>query len=670
MNCPGSIDLWRDLSKRFSLIPLHGKRPFENGWQIYCSEKREFKPEDFTGCNAGVACGPASGCLVIDIDHPEKFKKLRKKNGWELPPTFTVKTGSGKYHLYFKYPSDGKRYANTSIKDPENGKDAEGKKITVFDVRGIGGQVVAPGSIHPDTKTYYTIFNDCKLASAPKWLLELCLEDDLENRVYDASRFVDHSWDGTIDSLPISDNTKRFIFEGVDKGERSEAIMSVTNALVWSGLSDDQIVSIFDQHPIGEKYREKGKGRHKWIEKHLAKARQRVTEIYDWDKRSDLWQLLSSRGDNGGQHGTVGFCGDTRGTIGGQLGDNMGDNPGTVGGQSVDSDGTSGLAAHVEVYLSNFTGSFTTKDITEFIGAHYGIDRLPRTHQKALAKVLARHVESGRLERTFRGGYRIIDTSLEDLDQGVGEAEYPINLPLNLNELVYVEPKEVILVAGNTDGGKTCFAFQVGFLNGGALVPPNVNPHTYKAFKNSKDYANYCGQGGFHVFHFVSEMGGVSFRHKFDMIGGEKAYNHYRSNVRVLKFKPASIADQIQPNSINIIDYLEPPHGDFREVVPTINAIFDKLVNGVAVICVQMRQENPVGGYGALWKPRLAVKLSDCRDRACKMATIMKGKNTRSDGGVDGWEMDYWCINKGVVFQHLSDWESPYGRNRKKYCKI
>jgi hypothetical protein len=165
-------------------------------------------------------------------------------------------------------------------------------------------------------------------------------------------------------------------------------------------------------------------------------------------------------------------------------------------------------------------------------------------------------------------------------------------------------------------------------------------------------------------------MGGVSFRHKFDMIGGEEAYDYYRANVRVLRFKPGSIVDQIQPNSINIIDYLEPLNGDFREVVPTINAIFDHLVNGVAVICVQMRQENPVGGYGSLWKPRLAVKLQDSRERACKMASIMKGKNTRSDQSVDGWEVDYWCLKKGVEFQMLSEWESPYGRNRKKYCKL
>jgi hypothetical protein len=160
-----SIKLWQDLSKRFSLIPLNGKDPSINGqkWEKYCLEKKSFHPREYKNRNAGVCCGPASGVLVIDIDDPSCFKALRIENHLEIPDSFTVKTGSG-YHLYYEYPQDGKAYGCKSFKHPIF------TKATVFDVKGLGGQVVAPGSIHPDTGKPYIIEKDLPIAPAPEWL--------------------------------------------------------------------------------------------------------------------------------------------------------------------------------------------------------------------------------------------------------------------------------------------------------------------------------------------------------------------------------------------------------------------------------------------------------------------------------------------------------------------
>jgi hypothetical protein len=57
------------MAKGFSLIPLNGKIPTEKGWQKWCVLKRPFKANDFKGRNAGIACGPASKLLVLDIDN-------------------------------------------------------------------------------------------------------------------------------------------------------------------------------------------------------------------------------------------------------------------------------------------------------------------------------------------------------------------------------------------------------------------------------------------------------------------------------------------------------------------------------------------------------------------------------------------------------------------------
>jgi hypothetical protein len=89
------------------------------------------------------------------------------------------------------------------------------------------------------------------------------------------------SWQGDIDSLPVSYGTKKLIREGEKRGRRSEAIMSVVNALVSGGISDDAIFSIFDNYPIGEKYKEKGAAKHNWLKKHIKKAHSFVSTRND-----------------------------------------------------------------------------------------------------------------------------------------------------------------------------------------------------------------------------------------------------------------------------------------------------------------------------------------------------------------------------------------------------
>lgn len=69
------LNQFRELSQRrqFSLLRLKGKDPsvFEGkGWQHHCETRRTFEEINFQeGQNAGVACGPASGVMVLDKDH-------------------------------------------------------------------------------------------------------------------------------------------------------------------------------------------------------------------------------------------------------------------------------------------------------------------------------------------------------------------------------------------------------------------------------------------------------------------------------------------------------------------------------------------------------------------------------------------------------------------------
>jgi hypothetical protein len=256
----------------WGLIPLHGKAPFENNWQKWCEEKRPFIIADYrNGNNAGIPCGPANGIIIFDEDHENKARKWLKAKGHTLPETRTHRTGSGLLHHIYEYPSDnGHQYGNASVADPDGEVDPEtGKVIRIFDVKGLGGQVVAPGSIHPDTGEPYTVNQDIPIAPAPVWILDLTRRDET-NEVPEESEE-----DGDIGSLTIPFLTKRAIREPCPEGNRSETIASVLTTLIMARLNDNQIIRIFEDNPqgIGAKYFEKRNGRKKWLRAEIERSR-------------------------------------------------------------------------------------------------------------------------------------------------------------------------------------------------------------------------------------------------------------------------------------------------------------------------------------------------------------------------------------------------------------
>jgi hypothetical protein len=102
----------------------------------------------------GILTGPESGIFVIDIDvadgkaGDDTLHDLEAIHG-QLPATATVRTGSGGLHLYFTWP-DG-----TDIRNSASGALGPG-----IDVRGAGGFVVAPPSVHPNGHPYQWIDED------------------------------------------------------------------------------------------------------------------------------------------------------------------------------------------------------------------------------------------------------------------------------------------------------------------------------------------------------------------------------------------------------------------------------------------------------------------------------------------------------------------------------
>jgi len=164
----------------WQLFPLrpNDKRPAVRDWQTRATTdlRRVRRCWSGTAYNVGIACGP-SRLVVIDLDvhksadyPPPRWRGGVVTHGLQVlndlaaagePAdlrTFTVATGSGGRHLYFRAPS-GDPLRNTA-----------GRLGPLIDTRADGGYVVAPGSVVADRP--YRIIDSAPVADLPRWVIE------------------------------------------------------------------------------------------------------------------------------------------------------------------------------------------------------------------------------------------------------------------------------------------------------------------------------------------------------------------------------------------------------------------------------------------------------------------------------------------------------------------
>ena len=150
---------------RIVLLSPRSKRPAGTNWQI-TTDPRAVKHHLHHGGNIGLVCGPESGVVVLDFDKPGVLAEICTELGPVLP---WVRTGSGKYHAYFKW-EDGLP-AKIMWRGEKVGEVQRGPSLQ---------QVVTCPSIHPDTGLPYTWLEDPRqpLPVLPEaWRHHLCSEE-------------------------------------------------------------------------------------------------------------------------------------------------------------------------------------------------------------------------------------------------------------------------------------------------------------------------------------------------------------------------------------------------------------------------------------------------------------------------------------------------------------
>lgn len=141
------------LKAGFSVIPLNGKIPAIE-WKEYQTRyptEEELEQWFSDGKkNIGIVTGEISGITVVDVD--VKSGGLETLKELHLPITWTVRTGGGGWHYYYKYCPEAQQTAGI---------------YQGIDIRNIGGQVVAPPSIHQSGNKYEWVYKEDELVDFP-----------------------------------------------------------------------------------------------------------------------------------------------------------------------------------------------------------------------------------------------------------------------------------------------------------------------------------------------------------------------------------------------------------------------------------------------------------------------------------------------------------------------
>ena len=177
--------------------------------------------------------------------------------------------------------------------------------------------------------------------------------------------------------------------------------------------------------------------------------------------------------------------------------------------------------------------------------------------------------------------FKVVDDSLVPIDfMGAKGEKFDIILPFGIHQYCFLYRKNIMVVFGSKDAGKTALMFNI--------IKLNMRRHR--------------------ILYFSSEM-----------VEDELASRLRKSDIPLedWHFEPYERSydfDQvIDPDGLNLIDFLElgGDETEYYKGVSLIRKIYDKLDNGVAIIAVQKNKnaELPKGGSGLLEKARIALSL-------------------------------------------------------------
>ncbi len=249
----------------------------------------------------------------------------------------------------------------------------------------------------------------------------------------------------------------------------------------------------------------------------------------------------------------------------------------------------------------------------------YGELQIVTKEQKAAARMAYhRLVVDGILEKSGKkdGFYRLTEGDAEDIDfMNADTTPFPVKWPLGIHEKVLIYQKSIVVIAGESNAGKTAYCLNV--------AKENRNEHDILYLLSEGDPAEL-------------KIRLSKFREPLTVW----------SKVKFRNIRSGNLAKLIKPDGFNIIDYLE-LYKDFFEVAGVINSIYETLTTGIAVIAIQKPEGRDlgIGGRGTLDKARLYLSIEPGKIK------IVKGKIWRSEHDNPNGQFCTWTLAGGCYFK-------------------
>jgi hypothetical protein len=277
------------------------------------------------------------------------------------------------------------------------------------------------------------------------------------------------------------------------------------------------------------------------------------------------------------------------------------------------------LSSEIREWITLQEGYFNTTDILQTLQI------TTKEEKKNLTVILTRLHKEGIIEKygERRGQYKTVQKLEENIIDlySANTTSIPLKLPLGISDLVKIMPKNIIIVAGESNAGKTAF-----LLN---CAANNMFQHN--------------------VYYYSSEMGGVELKERlqnYDKIPLD-AWQRCKFIERATDFDLA-----IRPDDINIIDFLE-IHDEFYKIGGYVKKIFDKLNNGVAIIAIQKNKgrDEGLGGARSIEKARLYLSMVPGKIK------IVKAKNWINSMINPNNMVKEYKLAKGIILKADSEWK-------------
>ncbi|WP_433541154.1 bifunctional DNA primase/polymerase [Streptosporangium sandarakinum] len=109
--------------------------------------------------NILIPCG-LNNLLVVDEDRQGAYTDFAASIGQQVEPTFTNETAKGRHYYYWQPEGD------------QLGNSPGALKGRGIDIRGRGGYVIGPGSLHETGVIYTPVDPGASILPAPGWLVE------------------------------------------------------------------------------------------------------------------------------------------------------------------------------------------------------------------------------------------------------------------------------------------------------------------------------------------------------------------------------------------------------------------------------------------------------------------------------------------------------------------